>query len=196
MTVDLGFKKKVQTINFFAKNMSGKAIGKIDVLKAVFFADRYHMLKYCRTVTGDTYYAMKHGPVASEIKNICNLDSDWLSEEEISYAKQFLIIEKNSVHSVVEKDYDAKFFSETDIEALEKSLNLFRELKRKGVDVAEYSHRFFDWDEKYAPFLPLNENNRIDLDVDEFFNLADGDDYCSEIPLETRELNRELINYC
>lgn len=195
MAVDFDFKKKVQAINFFAKNVSGKTISKIDVLKAVFFADRYHMLKYCRTVTGDTYYAMKHGPVASEIKNICNLDSDWLSEEEISYTQQFLAIEKDSVHSVAGKDYDSNVFSETDIEALKKSLNLFRKLKRKGVDVAEYSHRFFDWNEKYAPFLPLDENNRIDLDVDEFFNLVD-DDYCSEIPKETRELNRELINYC
>lgn len=193
MAVSIDFKKKVQTINFFAKQVCSKTISKIDALKAVFFADRYHLLKYGRTVTGDTYYAMKHGPVASEIKNICNLDPNWLSPEEISYTKQFLKVNKNSVHSN-KKEYDSNFFSETDLEALEKALHLFVSLKNNKTDLAEYSHRFFDWENKYAPFLPIEENNRIDLDLDEFFNIVK-DDYCAEIPEETWNLNRELINY-
>ena len=195
MAVSIDFKKKVQMIDFFAKQVRRKEIGKIDVLKAVFFADRYYILKYGRSVSGDTYYAMKHGPFASGIKNICNLDSARLSKEEIAYVKQFLDIKTNSVHSVSNQDYDAKFFSETDVEALNKSLNLFLSLKRDKIDVAEYSHRFFDWGKKYAPFLPQNENNRIDLDVDEFFNIVK-DDYCAEIPQDVRDLNREMVNFC
>ena len=193
MAVSIDFKKKVQIINFFAKQIPGKEIGKIEVLKAVFFADRYHMLKYCRSVSGDTYYAMKHGPVASEIKNICNLDAERLSPEEISYANLFLDIKKDSVHSISNREYDAAVFSETDMEALGKSLELFLKLKNSKTDIAEYSHRFFKWDEKYAPFLPKNENNRIDLDVDEFFEIAE-DDYCAEIPEDVRIFNREMIN--
>ena len=138
---------------------------------------------------------MKHGPVASAIKNICNLDSERLSKEEIAYVKQFLDVKRNSVHSVSNREYDAKFFSETDIEALNKALELFLRLKKEKRDVAEYSHLFFDWDKKYAPFLPKEENNRIDLDIDEFFNMIK-DDYCSEIPQNVRELNREMINIC
>jgi len=191
MAVSIDFKKKVQIINFFAKQIPGKEIGKIEVLKAVFFADRYHMLKYCRSVSGDTYYAMKHGPVASEIKNICNLER--LTAEEIAYAKLFLDVKKDSVHSVAAREYDAEVFSETDIEALGKSLELFLKLKNAKADIAEYSHRFFKWEEKYAPFLPKNENNRIDLDVDEFFEMTE-DDYCAEIPEDVRIFNREMIN--
>jgi len=195
MAISIDFKKKVQIIDFFAKQVPRKEIGKIDVLKAVFFADRYHILKYGRSVSEDTYYAMKHGPVASAIKNICNLDSERLSKEEIAYVKQFLDVKRNSVHSVSNREYDAKFFSETDIEALNKALELFLRLKKEKRDVAEYSHLFFDWDKKYAPFLPKEENNRIDLDIDEFFNMIK-DDYCSEIPQNVRELNREMINIC
>lgn len=194
MAVDIDFKKKVQTINFFTKHVSSKTISKIDLLKTVFFADRYHLLKYGRTVTGDTYYAMKHGPVASVIKNICNLDENYLSKEEISYINQYLKINKNSVHSL-SKEYDSEVFSESDLEALNKAVRLFIRLKNEKIDVAEYSHRFFDWDNKYAPFLPIEENNRIDLDLDEFFNVVK-DDYCAEIPENIRDLNRELINYC
>lgn len=193
MAVSIDFKKKVQIINFFAKQVLGKEIGKIEVLKAVFFADRYHILKYCRSVSGDTYYAMKHGPVASEIKNICNLDHERLTTEEIDYASLFLDVKKDSVHSVSTREYDADVFSETDMEALGKSLELILRLKNDKVDIAEYSHRFFKWDEKYAPFLPKSENNRIDLDVDEFFDIVE-DDYCAEIPEDVRFFNREMIN--
>ena len=194
MAVSIEFQKKVQTITFFAKNLPGKTIGKIDLLKAIFFADRYHLLKNCRTVTGDDYYAMKHGPVASTIKNICNLDSDWLTKEQIAYVGKFLKIEKDTVHSKSNKNYDSSFFSESDMEALNESLNLFRSLKKKKIKIADYSHKFFDWENKYAPFLPLDEDNRIDLDMEDFFNIVE-DDYCSKIDPELRAFNREMINY-
>lgn len=190
--IDIDFKKMVQVIDFFAINLPQKTIGKIDLLKAVFFADRYHMLKNCRTVTGDEYYAMKHGPVASTIKNICNCEVTRLSQEEIDYAKEYLAFYKNSVHS--KSKYEDCFFSESDKEALNESLNLFRRLKNEKINVAEYSHRFFDWERKYAPFLPQDEDNRIDMDMDEFFDIRNEDDYCSKIDRELRELNRELIN--
>ena len=193
MAVDIDFQKKVNIINFFAKNSPKKTIGKIDLLKAVFFADRYHLLKYCRTVSDDTYYAMKHGPVASAIKNICNLER--LSKDEIEYAEKFLLFGKNTIHSRPESVYDASLFSESDLEALNESLLLLRSLKKQGIKPADYSHRFFDWDNKYAPFLPLKEDNRVNIDLDEFFNITD-DDYCSKIDPELRNLNREMIQVC
>lgn len=193
MGLDIDFRKRVQIVNFFAKNVPGKTIGKIEVLKAVFFADRYHLLKNGRTVSEDTYYAMKHGPVASEVKNICTLER--MSDEQKRYIRQYLRINKNSVHSHGDREYDASLFSESDLEALKEALNLFRKLKNNRVDIAEYSHRFFDWDNKYKPFLPLDEDNRIDMDVDEFFNILPEDDYCAKIDSELMALNRELINY-
>ena len=193
MGLDIDFRKRVQIVNFFAKNVPGKTIGKIEVLKAVFFADRYQLLKNGRTVSEDTYYAMKHGPVASEVKNICTLER--MSDEQKRYIRQYLRINKNSVHSHGDREYDASLFSESDLEALKEALNLFRKLKNNRVDIAEYSHRFFDWDNKYKPFLPLDEDNRIDMDVDEFFNILPEDDYCAKIDSELMALNRELINY-
>ena len=193
MSIDIDFCKRVQVVNFFAKNAPGKTIDKIELLKAVFFADRYHLLQNGRTVTEDTYYAMKHGPVASEVKNICTLER--MSDEQMRYIRQFLRINKDSVHSRKEREYDASLFSDSDIIALNEALALYRDLKKNRINIAEYSHRFFDWDNKYAPFLPIDENNRIDMDIDEFFNILAEDDYCAKIDPERRDLNRELINY-
>ena len=192
MSIDLDFCKRVQVVNFFAKNSPEKTIDKIELLKVVFFADRYHLLKNGRTVTGDIYYAMKHGPVASDVKNICTLER--MSDEQKDYICKYLRMDKNSVHSIKEREYDASLFSVSDLEALNESLTLYRKLKKDKVDIAEYSHRFFNWDDKYAPFLPLDEDNRIDMDVDEFFDILPHDDYCAKIDSELRNLNRELIN--
>src|SRR5438045_2739639 len=41
------------------------------LLKLIFFADRYHIRKYLRPVTADSYFAMERGAVASEILNLC-----------------------------------------------------------------------------------------------------------------------------
>lgn len=43
-------------------------LGKMDklkLLKLVYLADKYHLIYYGRTITNDDYYAMKHGPIAS-----------------------------------------------------------------------------------------------------------------------------------
>jgi len=43
-------------------------IDKLHAIKYFYFADKYHLMKYSRMITNDTYYAMKMGPVASNVK--------------------------------------------------------------------------------------------------------------------------------
>lgn len=45
---------------------------KLKAVKLLYFADRYHLLKYGRPIIGDSYSCMPFGPVPSESLNIIN----------------------------------------------------------------------------------------------------------------------------
>ena len=57
--IPFDYKKAVQAINFFARKNGGK-ITKLEVLKLIFFADRYHLRKYGRPITNDQYLGACH----------------------------------------------------------------------------------------------------------------------------------------
>lgn len=49
--------------------MNGQ-VNKYNLMKIIFAADKYHLNKYGRSVTGDYYINMEYGTVPSNIKNI------------------------------------------------------------------------------------------------------------------------------
>jgi len=71
-TLEFDHKKATQALNFFAKRAGGK-ITKLNALKLIYLADRYHLRKYGRPIFSDTYWAMPYGPVASSVKDIVGL---------------------------------------------------------------------------------------------------------------------------
>ena len=48
------------------------AFDKYKASKLLFLADKYHLVKYSRPITGDRYYAMPHGPAPTTILNLLN----------------------------------------------------------------------------------------------------------------------------
>lgn len=57
------YRKAAQALNYFAIQNGGE-IEKLQALKLIYFADRYHLRKYGRPITNDQYWAMNFGPVA------------------------------------------------------------------------------------------------------------------------------------
>ena len=51
---------------------------KMKALKLVYIADRYHLRKYGRLITNDTYFAMNYGPVPSGTKDIAEASEVFL----------------------------------------------------------------------------------------------------------------------
>jgi uncharacterized phage-associated protein len=58
--------KLAQVLVFFASKGLND-LTNLKMAKLVYFADKRHLLKYGRTITGDRYFGMEHGPVPSRI---------------------------------------------------------------------------------------------------------------------------------
>ena len=71
------YKKSVEILAWLLRKYNGAA-SKILLIKLLFFADKYHLRKYGRTVSSDEYRAMNFGPVATKTLSIANLDETWL----------------------------------------------------------------------------------------------------------------------
>jgi len=53
----------IETIIYILRKI--KKADKIKIIKLVYLANKYHLAKYGRTITGDDYYAIEHGPVGT-----------------------------------------------------------------------------------------------------------------------------------
>lgn len=133
------------------------------IMKAMYFADKYHLQKYGRQVNGNKYIAMDMGPVPSEmydfIKAIrnhfitgfepvnhhhiaCNADpdTDWLSESDME-ALDFGINEVKglSMGAVMDKSHD-EAYRNTDSNCVMTIENIVRQFDNADL-VLEYLNR-------------------------------------------------------
>ena len=157
------FGKAVQALNYVAVK-SGKKINKMKAIKLLYFADRYHLRKYGRPILNDTYYAMKFGPVLSTMKDIAELSMS-LSEEEIEQVKKTVVpsLDRFEVNSV--SDIDEDVFSDSEIEALDFSLENFS--NQNQFELAELSHEYPEW-KKFEKELNSGIRSK-EMNYDDFF---------------------------
>lgn len=159
-------KKSVQAINYFARKKGGE-INKMKAIKLIYFADRYHIRKYGRSIIGDNYWAMKLGPVASNVLDTANL-SDNLEKECFQYANNFLA-HRNGMkieYVVSKKNVDLGVFSQTDIEAFE---TVYKEFGDKDqFELAEISHEYPEW-LKHKKQIVDEGKRRVKMDYSDFF---------------------------
>ena len=183
----LDHKKATQSLNYFARQEGGR-INKMKVLKLVYFADRYHLRKYGRLVTNDTYYAMEHGPVASGVKDIAEF-SVALDHREKKYASQYIApINKYSLKS--RADIDHEEFSDSDIEALEFAWVNFGNLDQ--YQLRDLTHKYPEWlKHKRA----LENRLRIDMDIEDFLGDPEATvNKCYELDDEDKQDRREQLH--
>ncbi|MCF2489151.1 Panacea domain-containing protein [Dyadobacter sp. CY347] len=150
-------------------NLGGGGLNKMRALKLIWLSDRYHLRQYGRTITGDQYFAMKNGPVASctfdllkgsgisfdigEMQNI----AEYLTSSQYNY----------SVHG--EADIDV--FSETDIEVMDLIWEKYKHYDHFAL--SELSHNFPEWI-RYKANFEIAEKGRYEIVMDDFFvNVSD-----------------------
>lgn len=187
----MNYKNSIQAIDYLANNYphNENGINKMAILKLLFFAERYHLRKYGRMITNDTFYAMKHGPVASGARNILFFDD---IDTDNKYTKE--ILEEKDKYTFVSKfklkDEDYDYLSETDKEALDFAIEKFGHLKE--WDLVEETHKYPEWN-RFKSLFNSQSISRESINMDDFFSpyISEDDPYKC-IPMELVELSKEF----
>lgn len=108
-----------------------QSFGQVDIhkiCKILYYADQYHLAKYGRQITGDTYICMPFGPVPSNIEDIFKaLRGDSYFADQVNDLKNVIIfINKYIVTSPEKPDMDE--LSESDVECLNAAIEKCRPL--------------------------------------------------------------------
>lgn len=160
------YKKIAQVQNYLVRKEGGK-IDKLKLVKLIYLADRYHIRKYGRLVTGDDYYAMQNGPVGSVTKDIAGF-SEWLAPAEREYAQKYLAPLGGDAHTIISlHDVDTDELSDTDVEALEFAYKTFG--SRNAEDLVELTHEYPEWSKRKGE-LDLGASRVFINNVDFFEN--------------------------
>lgn len=168
--VNTNYRKATQVLNLLARKEGGK-INKMRAIKLIFLADRLHLRKYGRPIVGDTYWAMKLGPVGSLVKDIAELN---VLEDNLRYAKKFIkpVNGRKQIFISLKKE-DLSVFSKTDLECIDAVYEKF-----SGFDkfkLADITHNYPEWT-KHKKELDAGKK-RVKMDYDDFFiDTQKGDD--------------------
>lgn len=102
------------------------------IFKTLYFADREHLSRYGRSITGDVYIAMSYGPVPSKIDDIFKAvrGDSFFSGYAGEFKNDFKFVNKFVIEPL--RDADMDFLSETDVECLDYGID-----KCKGKSFSE-----------------------------------------------------------
>lgn len=127
------------------------------LLKILYFSDRYHLRHYGITASGDNYYAMERGPVASLAFDILR-DSD--------------IVNSLSEYAVEIPYQGNDELSESVNESVDFALRTFG--KYNCWKLSDITHEYPEW-KKHKKELKEGKNSRVQMDIKDFFD--DPEDY-------------------
>lgn len=161
--------KIIEAIVYLVSRSKDRKMSKLHLLKMLFFADRWHLRMYGRSVTGDTYYAMQYGPVPSECKRIAEGHPSLDMGEALSGALDFPC--PNIVHAI--RDERRSALSDSDIAALEAA----RDVEKKERDLVAFSHNFPEWQKHERAIQNIHRRKQMD-GLDFFLDAPKGSEYC------------------
>jgi len=157
---DFNIEKGIESVLYILELLENKVQPTIhSVSKVLYFADQEHLERYGRVIFGDSYYAMKHGPVPSQIYDLLKLVRGDLSPifqppreicEQVLHA--FKIVDKHNIKKLRESNTD--FLSDSDMECLNNSATKYGSLSFE--ELTNLSHD--------RAWESADENDIIDLE--------------------------------
>lgn len=156
-------RKTAQSLNYFAIQNGGE-LNKMKGLKLIWLSDRLSVRRYGRTITGDVYYALKNGPVASGTRDILE-GNDFLDDSSSKYASEYLEqIDKYNFKSIL--NVNEKVFSKTDLEILDLVYKYYGQ--QSHFELSDLSHEFPEW-KRYESALEKGISTRCPIHLSDFF---------------------------
>lgn len=160
------YKKSAQLINYIAVR-NGGTVTKLKLFKLVWLANRLHLRRYARTITGDSHVAMEHGPVPSQTKNY--LEPIIIINDADIYFAKFLTVNKMIISSNSEPDM--KVFSKSDVQVINEVLEIYGNLG--AWDLREHSHLFPEWQRYREKFEDEKSKSSFQIVNDDYFSSFD-----------------------
>jgi len=134
------FKKTVQAAGILLKLENGQ-MGKLRLLKFLYIADRELLAETARPLTGDTGYAMKHGPVLSRVYDLIKGNGSQAAEWEKHFRSEGYLVKL--VH-----DPGRGKLSRGEMEKLHEISSRYRDLEDE--ELSELTHGFEEWKNHYG----------------------------------------------
>ena len=150
-----------------------KKADKIKLIKLIYLADKYHLIRYGRTITNDDYYAMEHGPVGTTVKDVLSFDTFNIPSKTFKYLST-LIVKVDENHFRVNPDAKITFnmLSDTDKEALDFIIEKFGSMN--SWQLRDYTHQYPEW-YQYEDMLKSKLTKRERIDTKELLSRIKND---------------------
>lgn len=150
-----------------------KKADKIKIVKLLYLADKYHLIRYGRTITDDDYYAMSYGPVGTTVKDVLSLDRFNMSEKGFKYASRLLgKIDKNNFRANPDARVTFDTLSDTDKESLDYIIEHFGGMTSWALK--DYTHKYPEW-YKYENLFKNNLTRRERIETKELLSTIKDD---------------------
>lgn len=181
--------RAVQVLDYLANKLMGKRLSKLNALKLVYLADRYHLRKYGMPILRDEYYAMNYGPVASRTKRLIEQIG---KDPSIT---DFISVERGSRRTSSGRDVmyiasvrkpNLEQLSKTEVLALNVALTQWP----LHDDLVRFTHLFPEW--KSAESKLKAGASRVKMDYLDFFKPCPEGEYC-DADDELVEMNRQVF---
>jgi len=141
--------KVVNAVAFFAANC--RSATKMKICKLLYFADKEHLLRYGRPITGDTYVRMVFGPTPSVGLNLMRgLASSRLT----ALFQSKVAVHGNDIRALSSPDLNV--FSKSDLQIMQKTCEKYGFLT--ASQLSRHSHREPTW-------AKTPENQLIDFEL-------------------------------
>lgn len=169
MPVEFQFEfEKAQAALLYFCSRDVAALDKYKICKLLFLADKYHLVKYGRPITGDKYCALAYGPIPSHTLDILNeVISGQFTSDCAAELNKHVTLDRHYVNPrfAATSAYDASQLSQSDVMALDHVVVTFG---RMGFDqLKAITHEMFAY--KRAWSEKPEDRSAGDMRFEEFF---------------------------
>jgi uncharacterized phage-associated protein len=131
----------------------------IKLFKIMYFAQQEHLVKYGRAIIGDSFYALKHGPVPSFTYKAIQANQGKVKvTDDLNEIAMVIFLSDNKISTKIDADKDE--LSVSDLKCLNNAIE-----KCKDIDsyaLSDISHDIA-WEEAYTRSLDDPEKNKMTL---------------------------------
>ncbi len=151
--VKINEKKYKNLILFFANKIKNGTLGKLKIMKLLYFLDFDYFEKYGKSITGDEYLRFDYGPVPRTAKRIL----EKMNGNDIKIINKKVAFGYND-RQLIEplKDFDMSLFSKEELLMMQETAGKWEKFSGTEMKIASHGE---------APWIATKPNDVIDYNL-------------------------------